>query len=315
MKKLVLLAFAGLIAASAFGQAKKPTIMVVPSDNWCSQNGYMMDFDNMGSIMRIPDYTLAIQNDPDLINVISKINILMADRGFPLKDLETETKSLARNRAEAGLLTSRSTGSDVSASPIQQLRDQARADIIMQITWRVNQQGPKRSITYNLQGLDSYTNKQVAGAQGTGAQSFSVEVPVLLEEAIMAHMDNFSDQLQRHFDDLLTNGREISVSMRMFDSSDVDFETEFDGEELLDIIDGWFAANTVEGRYNLSDSSYDYMDFEQVRIPVYTERGQAMDANRFARELRSFLSGAPYNIPCRVENQGLGQAMIILGGK
>ncbi|MDR2890941.1 MAG: DUF6175 family protein [Alistipes sp.] len=315
MKKTTLFALALLVAASAFGQAKKPTLMVVPSDNWCSQNGYMMEFDNMGSTTRIPDYTLAIQDDPDLINVVSKINILMADRGFPLKDLDAETKNLARSRAEASMMTSRSTGGEVSVSPIQQLRDQARADIIMQITWKVNVTGPKRSITYNLQGLDSYTNKQVAGAQGTGAQSFSAEVPVLLEEAVMAHMDNFSDQLQRHFDDLLTNGREISISLRMFDTSDVDFETSYGDEELLDIIDNWMEANTVEGRYSLSDSSYDYMDFEQVRIPVYNERGQAMDANRFARELRSFLSRAPYNIPCRVENQGLGQAMIILGEK
>ncbi len=316
MKKIVLSALAVVaFAATAFGQAKKPTIMVVPSDNWCSQNAYMTSYDNMGSEVRIPDYTLAIQNDPDLINVISKLNILMADRGFPLKDLETETKSLARNRAEVSMLTSRSTGAEVTVSPIQQLRDQARADIIMQITWRINQTGPKRSITYNLQGLDSYTNKQVAGAQGTGAQSFSVEIPVLLEEAVMSHMDNFCDQLQNHFDDLLTNGREISISLRMFDSSDVDFETEFGGEELLDVIDNWMAANTVEGRYNLSDSSYDYMDFEQVRIPVYNERGQAMDANRFSRELRSFLTGEPYNIPCRVENQGLGQSLILIGAK
>lgn len=315
MKKTILSLLAGFFALSAFGQAKKPTIMVVPSDNWSSQNGYMMDFDNMGTSVRIPDYTAAIQNDPDLINVISKINIMMADRGFPLKDLETETKNLARNRAEMSMMTSRSTGADVSVSPIQQLRDQARADIIMQITWRVNQVGPKRSITYNLQGLDAYTSKQVAGAQGTGAQSFAVEIPVLLEEAVMANMDNFCDQLQKHFDDLLTNGREISIMLRMFDSSDVDFETEFGGEELLDIIDNWMAASTVEGRYNLSDSSYDYMDFEQVRIPVYDDRGRAMDANRFSRELRSFLSGAPYNIECRVENQGLGQSTIILGAK
>lgn len=315
MKKTALSLLASLFVLSALGQAKKPTIMVVPSDNWCSQTGYMMDFDNMGSQVRIPDYTRAIQNDPDLINVISKINIMMADRGFPLKDLETETKNLARNRAEASVMTSRSTGSEISVSPIQQLRDQARADIIMQITWRINQTGPKRSVTYNLQGLDAYTSKQVAGAQGTGAQSFAVELPVLLEEAVMANMDNFCDQLQRHFDDLLANGREVSIFLRMFDASDVDFETEYDGEELLDIIDNWMASNTVEGRYNLSDSSYDYMDFEQVRIPVYTERGQAMDANRFARDLRSFLSRAPYNIPCRVENQGLGQATIILGEK
>lgn len=313
MKKIILLIPACLMMALAFGQAKKPTIMVVPSDNWCYQNNYMMMFDNMGTDERIPDYKLAIQDNPDLINVISKINILMADRGFPLKNMETEMKNLSRNNAEASMISSRSTGAELTENPIQQLRNQAKADIIMQITWKVNQTGPKRSITYNLQGLDAFTSKQVAGAQGTGAQSFSVEIPVLLEEAVMAHMDNFCDQLQRHFDDLLENGREVTINLRTFGSSNVDFETIFGDEELLDIIDNWMADNTIQGRYSLTDSSYDYMKFEQVRIPVYTEQGQAMDTNRFARNLRSFLSRAPYNIPCRVENQGLGQALIILG--
>jgi hypothetical protein len=316
MKKLVLSALATLlVAGAALGQAKKPSIMVVPSDNWCTQHEYMMTFDNQGIEERVPDYQLAIQQDPDLINVISKINIMMADRGFPLKDLESEIKSLSRNRAERSLVQGRTTGSEVTTSPIQQLREQARADIVMQITWRVNQTGPKRSITYNLQGLDSYTNKQVAGAQGTGAQSFSVEVPVLLEEAAMSHIDNFCNQLQAHFDDLLTNGREVAIDLNMFDSSDVDFETEFDGAELIDIISDWMTANTIEGRYNLSDYSYDYMNFESVRIPVFDKRGTALDASRFARDLRSFLSKAPYNIPSRIEVMGLGHARIIIGEK
>ena len=136
MKKYIFSAIAVLtIAATAFGQAKKPSIMVVPSDNWCMQHNYMMTFDNQGTEERIPDYLFAIQDDPDLINVISKINILMADRGFPLKNLESEIKSIARNRAELNVTTSRSSGSEVSASPLQQLREQAKADIIMQITW------------------------------------------------------------------------------------------------------------------------------------------------------------------------------------
>jgi hypothetical protein len=315
MKRTVLSAMAVLMAAVAFGQAKKPSIMVVPSDNWCMQHNYMMTFDNQGVQERIPDYQLAIQDDPDLINVISKINILMADRGFPLKNLESEMKNIARNRAELNVTQSRQSGSDVSASPIQQLREQARADIIMQITWRVNQTGPKRSITYNLQGIDAYTSLQIAGAQGTGAQSFAAEVPVLLEEAVMAHMDNFTGQLQTYFEDLLTNGRAVSIDLNAFDSSAVDFETEFGGEELIDVIDHWMAANTVEGRYNLADYSYDYMNFESVRIPVYDKRGAALDASRFARDLRTFLSKEPYNIPSRIEVMGLGHARIIIGEK
>src|SRR5690606_12934685 len=93
-----------LIAGSAFGQAKKPTIMVVPSDAWCFKNGFVMEFDNQGTKVKIPDYKRAFQEDADLLLVISKINGLMADRGFPLKNMESAIKSLESESAENAML-------------------------------------------------------------------------------------------------------------------------------------------------------------------------------------------------------------------
>ena len=57
MKKYILSIFCTLLSLTALGQAKKPTIMVVPSDNWCIQNGYIQEFDNMG--MSISDESMA----------------------------------------------------------------------------------------------------------------------------------------------------------------------------------------------------------------------------------------------------------------
>mgnify|MGYP003426599369 FL=1 len=49
MKRIFLVALFALIAVSAFAQAKKPTIMVVPSDAWCKSKGYVTEIDNMGT--------------------------------------------------------------------------------------------------------------------------------------------------------------------------------------------------------------------------------------------------------------------------
>ena len=86
MKKLFLTLTLTFFAVSLFSQAKKPTIMVVPSDLWCNTNGYMMEFDNQGTKVSVPDYVKALQSDVNLVPVIAKINDLMADRGFPLKN-------------------------------------------------------------------------------------------------------------------------------------------------------------------------------------------------------------------------------------
>lgn len=296
----------------AFSQARRPTIMVVPSDYLCISKGYVMTFDDMGTVRQLPDYRAALQQDSDLLLVIGKINTMMADRGFPLVNLESVLRNLELQSAEDAMMMSRS-GSDLAESPLDALRRNARADIIIQLTWDVNVTGPRRSVTFNLQGLDSYTNKQIAGAQGTGTPSFSAELPVLLEEAVLSHLDNFNAQLQAHFDDLLENGREISLRVRVWSDSFIDLEEEFDGWELGEIIEEWMAENTVHGRFSTTQASEYIMVFDQVRISLYNDRGRAMDARMFAQELRRFLRQAPYNVDTRVFMRGLGYAEIVIG--
>ena len=68
--------------------------MIVPSDNWCIQNGYVQTFNNQGTQRTVPDYRKALQNSSELLQVISQINGMMAERGFPLKDLEGSLNQL-----------------------------------------------------------------------------------------------------------------------------------------------------------------------------------------------------------------------------
>ena len=289
--------------------------MVVPSDAWCIKNGYFLEFDDQGTKVKIPNYKKAFQENTDILLVVSKINGLMAERGFPLKNMESAIKTLEANAAEDAMMSSKDGGMGVSESPVDMLKKVAKADIIMQLTWTVNQTGPKKSVTFNLQGLDSYTDKQVASASGTGAPSFSAELPVLLEEAVLAHLDNFNASLMTHFEDMAANGREIIVRIKKWDDWDEDLETEYEGEELVDIIEDWMVKNTVKGRFNLSDATENMMLFEQVRIPLYDANGNATDARRFVKGLSKMLKKDPYLITNKLMMKGLGRATIVLGGK
>ena len=317
MRKILILMAASLwAAATVFGQAKKPKLMVMPSQIWCSENGYTMSFDNQGTVETIPDYKSAVQKDRNLMNVISKINILMSERGFPLQDLAQTVQSTQNIQAENSLITTKTSGAGLLETPLERLRRTAKADIILEVDWKVNETGPKRSITYNLRGLDAYTNKQVAGAQGTGAPSFTAEVPVLLEEAVQDNMDNFTAQLQAHFEDLMANGREVVIELQLPDNGqELDFETEFGSKELSEILDDWMAENTVEHRFSKADGTERWILYDQVRIPLYKTNGAAMDTEGFARQLRDFLRKPPYSITCKVVNRGLGRCLIIVGEK
>ena len=316
MKKIIFILIFTIIGISLYGQAKKPTIMVVPSDNWCVQNGYTETFDNLGKSVTVPDYAAALQNSSDLLLAISKINEMMAERGFPLKNLESCLKTLNDQSADDEMLMSRD-GSSVAESPVDKLKKVAKADIWIQLTYTVNQVGPKRSLTFNLQGLDAYTDKQIAGASGTGAQSFTSEIAILIEEAVLSHIDSFNAQLQSYFDDLFANGREIIVRIKTWDDFEYGLETEYDGEELGFLIEDWMAENTVNGRFNTTDATENMMLFEQVRIPMEAEingRVRQIDARRWVNGLRKYLEDE-YGIESKLMMQGLGQAQLVIGGK
>ena len=316
MKKLFLI-LTGIIAClTMYGQAKKPELMVVPSIIWCNDNGYTQQYETMWGMEDIPDYRTAIRTNRDLVNVISKIGILMTDRGFPLKDLSQTITSIERNQAMNLATASRSSSGGVIESPLDLIKRQANADILIEVDWAISINGPRRTVTYTLRGLDAYTNKQIAAAQGTGAPSFAAEIPVLLEEAVLVHMENFADQLQGHFDDLFNNGREVSVDVIVFENDDrLDLETEFGGRELTEIIDDWMAENTVNHRYSKFDGSDNFINFEQVRIPLLRTNGMPMDTESFVRELSNFLRAEPYKVPTRVQTRGLGRCVLIIGDR
>lgn len=312
MKRVIIFLITIGVSLFAFSQAKKPTLMVVPSDLYCNQHGYMQRFDNQGQTENVPDYKRALQNDPQLLTGITVIGQMMADRGFPLKLMEQELKSLNEESAEDALLTSKS-GSDVAESPVDRLKKKSKSDIILQVTWLVNRTGPKYSLTFNLQGIDAYTNKQIAACQGTGDPTFSAELPVLIEESIANHLETFTTQLQNHFDDMFENGREITLRVKKWEDSEFDLESEFGGTELSDIIEDWVSANTVKGRFNTSDATENFMYFEQVRIPLFDENQRATDARRWTRGLINKLK--TLGVPAKLMMKGLGQATIVIGGK
>ena len=314
MKHLVLTFILTIASLAGFAQAKKPTLMVVPADNWCVQNNFMDKFDDQGTEVLVPNYKRVLQNSSDCYNVITKINTLMSDRNFPLKDLSAVIKSMDSNSAMNAVTTSKS-GAGLAESPLDLIKRNANADILIELNWQVNTVGPKRSITYSLAAKDAYTDKQIAGTQGTGTPSFAAEMPVLLEEAVVGNMDNFCAQLQAHFDDMMENGREVALEIKVIDNgSGIDLSSEYGGDELTDIIDDWVSDNTVNHRYDLSSGSENYLKFEQVRIPLYQANGRPNVTRRWARELSKVLT-SKYQVPNRVDIRGLGKAVIMIGEK
>lgn len=314
--KLILSSIAFMsIAINGFGQAKKPTLMILPSDNWCEQRIFMTEFDNQGTKQKVPNYKQAFQEDTELGQVISKIGSLMIDRGFPLKDAEQELKAIEARNAEDNMTTSTTSGSSISESPLDKLKNKAKADIIFQIWWKVTKTDNGKVVSFVLEAFDAYTSKRIASSTGNGTPNNKDIVPVLLQNAILANIDPFAAQLQAHFDDMFNNGREILLTVKKWNSWDKNMETEIDGKEITDYVNEWMQKNTVKGKFSMADASENIIRCDQVRIPLYDANNNALDARQFARGLQKYLKGVPFNFEVKLMTRGLGEAILVLGEK
>ena len=265
---------------------------------------------------KVPNYKQALQENIGLKLAIAKINDLMAERQFPLQSLEQAIRNVEQRRAEDNLTVSKS-GNTLAESPLDELARAAKADIILELTWDIKDMGPKHTLSYILEAKDAYTSKSIGAVSGTSAPSMTADVDVLLEEAIVANIDNFNIRLQDYFTEMQTIGREVVLDIKVFDgnAAGVDLESEFGDEELIDVINRWLFQNAISGRYSMTYASENVANFTQVRIPVYDDYGVPVDANAFAKKLARMLKKEPYNIPSKVLVKGLGRAVIVLGEK
>lgn len=298
-----------LLSISVFAQ-KKPTLMILPSDNWCTQRYFTTTYENQGETVRVPNYQQAFQEDLELNPVISKVGELMTGLGYSLKDAEMELKNISTRTAEDNATLSKSSGAQLTESPLDMLKRRAKADIIIQVGWILNE----ASMSFTLEAFDAYTSKRIATATGT-SQDYADDVPLLLEKAINKQIKPFDKQLTAFYDRMKKEGREIVLTVRTWDSWEQDLESEYDNDELLNHILVWMQENTVNQQFNLTDATENFAQFEQVKIPLKDDRGINMDARSFARGLQKYLNKSPYNITSKLMMRGLGEAILVLGEK
>ena len=325
MKIVLLLGLLLIVSIFVMGQAKKPILMVIPSDSYCDRNNYLQEFtDETGAVRYVSDYNSIFKSadSEDLRLVIAELSKLFAERGFPLKDLEQTLKSMNNASIEESLLSSSSSGASIKSTPLDMVKNNAQPDIILDLDYMVKTRGPQRFITYVLRAVDAYSNKVIAANSGDGEPSASATVNQLLEVAVLNYIDSFSDQLMAYFEDMAVNGREIVVKLKVWDNLDVNFETEYFFEdeelELVDIIDYWMQDYTVNHAPVRTRASENFINYEQVRIPLYKERKgrqSAIGAREFVNDLRSFLRKDPFFLDSKIYERGLGEVWLIIGEK
>jgi len=266
-----------------------------------------------------PDYEKALLND-DVLNVITKMGGIMQERGYPLKNLQSALDELKNEEALDTSLKSKADG-EIMEDELDMLTRVAQADILVNIAFTRTTYGPRNMIEFRVTSIDAATSKQIGGETGRSSAS-GAPISALLEESVLGFIDNFTGSIQRHFEDLATNGREGSVIFKIASDCPLNFESEvtLNGEtgELNEVIDYWLNEHTVNGSFTQNGNTRTRLSYEQVRFPLFSKgkfggKPRAINMDSFIKPITSFLS--QFGISVATKPIGIGKTYVILGGK
>ena len=313
MKRNLILFFAFLTTIVVMAQtAQKPVVMVVPEKSWCIQKGYT----NGGAV----DYEKALLNN-DVLNAVTRMGSIMAERGYPLKMLSATLDELKNEAALDMALTSRDNGGEIQEDDLDRLLRVAGADIAVNIAFNRLSTGPRSQVEFRVTGVDAATLKQITGDIGTSSAS-SAPISMLVDEAVQGFMDSFSSQLMRHFQQTVEKGREGTFIFKIASDCPLNFESEVtvgsDTGELAEYIEYWLAQHAKSDSFTQGGKTRVRLSFEQVRFPLFGKGGfggrqKAINAEGFIRSISQDL--ARFGVSVSTTPIGIGKVYIVLGRK
>ena len=288
MKRLFSLFLAVLVLSfcTSFAQkAKKPRVMIVPSDALMAKLGLLEATDDAGDYNFYQHYKLAFLDD-ELKACIVKFEELMRDRGFPLTNLEMALKK-AQDNPDYVL-------------PI---------DIRIDLNYKMSKQGPRDILYAEFAGFDMTSFKNIASASGESSPAIGATAIALLQEAVIDKIDPFCSQLQQTFEEWATTGREGSLMIR---DSQGRLDQEFGGQTLEELIESFLESNCVGSSFNVDNSEDEVFQASQIMMPLFDESGRAIDGRRFFKPLEKQLKNLGFKTKIRNIGGSIGQVEITL---
>ncbi|MDR1602439.1 MAG: DUF6175 family protein [Tannerella sp.] len=311
--QVIILSLLSMTVYSQEPKAKSPSIVVLPDEGWCEEQNYFSTVDNQGKTVKVYDYETALR-DRNMQTVILKIQELLKEHDCPNVDdaMSIVSKIDVQDAEDAAIMSDE--GIELAQGSFEKIRNRLAPDVIVRVRYYVTANGPEKYTTFNLQAVDAYTNEPVAVVAGTSGRTMSAVLPLMLETAVLDKIPNFTFSLNKFYAEMEELGRKIRFRIETVRNGALEdgLETEFDGQYLNEIIENWVEENTVDGNYNMPASTKNRMTFDDVRIPLFNERGRAINAENWGRGLNELLRKT-YGLKTSMYPLGLGEFQLIVG--
>lgn len=288
--------FALAIVISSFVSVKvvaqdaiQPTLMILPSDNLLQRLDYL-EVTTVGGVEFINQkYRLAFIGNSEMKFAIAEIQARFASRGFPLKDLETELKSLSRR-------TSSDIVDNIDQNQKALILTSAAPDIYLDLNYFPAGSGLNSSLAFEIRAIDAYSLRTIASASSEGVRgASSISVAERLVEQVEQNLNDLQSQIQEHFDDIRMNGREIRL--RVVQTSNLaagtfDFRRErCDGKPYTKLISDYIQDKSTNHSSRPALRTATELAYESFRIPLFDTQGYGISASDWTYELSTYIEG------------------------
>lgn len=261
MKKIIffLLALVATVAKAQNVSTVQPKIMVMPY------------------VAEGVDIRQAIETDPNIRIVLSKIREAFDKRGFTTIDFETKLKAQSANNA---------LSDNAQTNRRSMIIQSSGADIYVETEYIYTPSQAGNSVKVLMKACDVSTGGALASKDAFSGQFYTEDVGRLAGAAVEKVADEFLNVIQTKFDDIVENGRSISLDIKIDESSTHSLHEEMGESELVDQIEDWVADHAYKNNYHIQGSTEVEMIFDEIRIPLKDENGRNYNINQFDREVR-----------------------------
>lgn len=292
----------------------RPTIMVIPGDHTLSNFKSLSTSQENGVSYVIRDYQKYILDDEIGKTLTTYIQDKFVAQNYPLDDFEQSLKSISSRDAS-------DLADGIALDSKTMLLRTTHPDIILEMEYSTSfnkrelnshDYSSKKDgkVSLMLRAIDAYTNKVVATVNCENSKGNTVLAAV--QNKLDAALPGFMTDITDYFSEILTKGREVTVTINVDKGSNVSLDDEsIEGDTYSDWIVDYIKAHTIKGAYKMQNNTSKELSFTNVRIQLLQEDGTQYSVYDWTRDLQKNLR-TNLGVQCINRSQGLGEVVLTL---
>lgn len=235
--------------AGSGSKAARPSVMILP---------------DLGSKWTPEMLEASAQDNPLVSMTMAKVKEIFTSNGYPVKDYIQTLRNL---RNEGMLAKDQGAGNDLA----KMLVENSSSDIAVYIKPIVQKHaGGMLEVAISIDAVETKVSQSFVTKSytcGKFATTDSIRVATYVIEQKISN--NFFDEFQAGFDQMVEEGRLLRVKIDFAQGCDIDAYTEVGtaGNDFETELRDWISANAYNGNGDLK-SSEKYINME-IRVPVY----------------------------------------------